>query len=367
MVSKELLPLGAGRTSIPGRFKGESHMQFRTTIRTAGLALALLLASGVARAQYQVTNLVSNQEKTAKFVDPLVANAWGLVRGPATPFWVNDNGTGWSTLYDASGAKVALNVSIPTAGGDGPGTPTGIVFNGSTDFKIKGSPAIFIFATLDGTISGWNPAVNPDTAVIAVKTPGASYTGLANSTKASGNVLLAADNANNKVDIYDATFKLIKSVTDPTVPAGFAPYGIQDFGGLVYVTFAGPGNTVGGVVDIFAEDGTLLKQLASGSPLNQPWGLAIAPKNFGPLSNALLVGNNVSNGTINAFNSVTGQFIGTMKDVSGANVHIDQVWGIDFGGGTTANGETDHLFFTAGPDNYATGLFGEIIFEQPAP
>jgi uncharacterized protein (TIGR03118 family) len=342
-------------------------MQLRTIVVTACLALALLFTSGVARAQYKVTNLVSNQEKTAKFVDPLVVNAWGLVHGPGTPFWVNDNASGWSTLYDASGAKVPLNVLIPTAGGDGPGSPTGIVFNGSTDFKIKGSPAIFIFATLDGTISGWNPSVNPNAAMIAVKIPGASYTGLASSSKSSDNVLLAADNANNKVDIFDANFRLVKSVTDSTIPAGFAPYGIQDFGGLVYVTFAGPGSTVGGVVDIFAEDGTLLKQLTSGSPLNQPWGLAIAPKNFGPLSNALLVSNNVSNGTINAFNSVTGQFIGTMKDVSGANVHIDQVWGIDFGGGTNANGASEHLFFTAGPDNYATGLFGEIIFEQPQP
>lgn len=341
-------------------------MQLRTTAVSACLALALLFTSGVARAQYQVTNLVSNQEKTARTVDPLMANAWGLAAPPNGPWWVNDNGTGWSTLYDSTGVKVPLNVAIPTAGGDGPGTPTGIVFNGSTDFKIKGSAAIFIFATLDGTISGWNPAVNPDTAVIAVPSKGASYTGLAVSTKASGNVLLAADNANNKVDIYDATFHLVKSVTDSTVPAGFTPYGIQDFGGLVYVTFAGPGSTVGGVVDIFAEDGTLLKQLTSGAPLNQPWGLAIAPKNFGPLSNALLVSNNTPTGTINAFNSVTGQFIGTMKDVTGETIHINQLWGIAFGGGTVGvNGATNRLFFTAGPDNYATGLFGEIVFEQP--
>jgi uncharacterized protein (TIGR03118 family) len=342
-------------------------MQLRKIVLTACLALALLFSSGVARAQYQVTNLVSNQEKTAKFVDPLMVNAWGLAYGPGAPFWVSDNGSGWSTLYDASGAKVALNVAIPTAGGDGPGTPTGIVFNGSNDFHIGGSPALFIFATLDGTLSGWNPAVNFNSAIITVTTPGAAYTGLAISTNASGNVLLAADNANNKVDIYDTNFHLVKSFTDSTVPAGFAPYGIQDFGGLVYVSFAGPGSTPGGVVDIYAEDGTLLKQLTTGSPLNQPWGFAIAPKNFGPLSNALLVTNNTPNGTINAFNSVTGQFIGTMKDVNGATIHINQLWGIEFGGGTNANGASDHLFFTAGPDNYATGLFGEIKFQEPTP
>src|ERR1700735_3287972 len=209
-------------------------MRLRTTAVSTCLALALLFTSGVARAQYKVTNLVSNQEKTAKFVDPLMVNAWGLAYLPGSPFWVNDNGSGWSTLYDASGAKVALNVAIPTAGGDGPGSPTGIVANPSADFKIKGSPALFIFATLDGTISGWNPAVNPDTAIIAVPSTGASYTGWAVSTNPSGNFLFAADNANNKVDIFDGNFKLVKSFTDPTVTPGFTPYGIQDFGGLVY-------------------------------------------------------------------------------------------------------------------------------------
>jgi uncharacterized protein (TIGR03118 family) len=340
-------------------------MQLRTTAVTASLALALLFSSGVARAQYQVTNLVSNQEKTARVVDPLMANAWGLAAPPTGPWWVNDNGTGWSTLYDTTGAKVALNVAIPTAGGDGPGTPTGIVFNGSTDFKVKGSPTIFLFATLDGTISGWAPSVNFDTAIIAVPSTGASYTGLAVSTNPSGNFLFAADNANNKVDIFDGNFKLVKSFTDPTVTAGFTPYGIHDFGGLVYVTFAGPGSTSGGFIDIFAEDGTLLKHLTHGAPLNQPFGLAIAPKNFGPFSNTLLISNNSNTGTINAFNSVTGQFVGTLTDATTGNpIHINQIWSIAFGLGVVGvNGSTNHLFFTAGPDNYATGLFGEIIFQ----
>jgi uncharacterized protein (TIGR03118 family) len=340
-------------------------MQIRTTAVTACLALALLFSSGVARAQYQVTNLVSNQEKAAKFVDPLLVNAWGLAAAPGGPWWTSDNGSGWSTLYDSTGAKVSLNVAIPTAGGDGPGSPTGIVFNGSPDFKVKGSPALFIFATLDGTISGWAPSVNPDTAIVAVTTPGASYTGLAISTHPSGNVLLAADTANNKVDIYNATFHLVKSFTDSTVPAGFSVYGIQDFGGLVYVSFASTGTAPGGFIDIFGEDGTLLKQLASGSPLNQPWGFAIAPKNFGPFSNTLLISNNLPNGTIHAFNAVSGQFIGTLTDVStGEPIKINQLWGIAFGLGTPGvDGAANTLFFTAGPDNYATGLFGKITFQ----
>jgi uncharacterized protein (TIGR03118 family) len=335
-------------------------MQFRRSSTGVSLAVALLLGASAANAQYRVSNLVSNQKETARFVDPLVVNAWGLAFATGSPFWVNDNGTGFSTLYDANGTKVPLNVSIPTAGGKGPGQPTGIVANGSTGFKVKGSPAIFIFATLDGTISGWNPAVNPNTAIVEVTTPGASFTGLAISANATENFLFAADNANNKVDIYDQNFKFVKSFTDPTIPTGFAPYGIQDFGGLVYVTFAGPGNTVGGVVDIFGEDGTFLKQLTTAKELNQPWGLAIAPSNFGPLSNTLLVGNNVAAGVINAFNAVTGQFVGTLTDVNGEDIRINQLWGIEFGGGASANGATNQLFFTAGPDNYANGLFGVI-------
>lgn len=341
-------------------------MKPRTIAVTTCFVLVLLFASGVARAQYQVTNLVSNQPNTAKVTDSLLKNAWGLVYGPGSPFWVNDNDTGFSTLYDASGAKVPLNVVVPTASGTGTGSPTGIVFNGSSDFKVKGMPAIFIFATIDGTISGWNPGANPTVAIIGATTPGAVYTGLASTSKTSGNFLFAADTANNKVDIFNATFGLVKSFTDPSVPAGFSVYGIQDFNGLVYVSFASTGTAPGGFIDIFGEDGTLLKQLTSGGPLNQPWGFAIAPDNFGPFSNALLVTNNLPEGTINAFNSVTGQFIGTMKNVNGSVLHINQLWGIEFGGGTPANGFTNHLFFTAGPDNYANGLFGEIIFEaQP--
>jgi uncharacterized protein (TIGR03118 family) len=335
-------------------------MQHRTIVLSASLALALLFGPSVARAQYQVTNLVSNQEKTAKVTDPLLANAWGLVYPPNGPFWISDNTSGWSTLYDANGTKVPLNVLIPTAGGDGPGTPTGIVLNGSNDFKIRGTATVFLFATLDGTISGWAPAVNRDAAIVQITTPGASYTGLAISSKASGNVLLAADNANNKVDIYDGTFKLVKSFTDTTLPAGFAPFGIQDFGGLVYVSFASSSGAAGGFIDIYSEDGTLLKQLANGAPLNQPWGFAIAPRNFGQFSNTLLVSNNTNTGTINSFNAITGQFVGTLKDAAGDPIQIDQLWGIEFGGGAAADGATNQLFFTAGPDNNLTGLFGVI-------
>lgn len=339
-------------------------MRFRTAVVTSSLALALLFSSGVARAQYTNTKLVSNQEKTAKFVDPLLVNAWGLVSSPTSPWWVSDNASGWATLYQGDGAKVPLNVLIPTAGGDGPGTPTGVVFNGTSDFKISGSPAIFIFATLDGTISGWNPAVNPNAAVVAVPSTGAMYTALASSSKASGNFLFAADGNNNRVDIFDSNFKLVRSFTDSSIPSSFGVYGLRDFGGLVYVTYASVTNGSGGFIDIFGEDGTLLKRLTSGKPLNQPWGLAIAPPNFGAFSNTLLVGNNSEAGTINAFNAVTGAFVGTLKNANGDPISINLLWSLSFGSGTAANGATNHLFYTAGADEYATGTFGVIAHQN---
>jgi uncharacterized protein (TIGR03118 family) len=338
-------------------------MQSRTTALAVFLGLSMLFGSSVVHAQYQVTNLVSNQPKTARTTDPLLLNGWGLAFGPGGPFWTSDNGSGFSTLYSAAGTKIPLNVSIPAASGSGPGSPTGIVFNGvASDFNISGGQAVFIFATIDGTISGWVPSLNLTAAMIAVPPTGAVYTGLAISTNPSGNFLFAADAAGGKIDIFDSTFTFRKSFTDSSIPASFGPYGIQDFNGLVYVTYASPA-TAGGFIDIFAEDGTLLKRLAHGAPLNQPWGLAIAPDNFGPFSNTLLVSNNLPVGTIHAFNAVTGQFVGTLKDANNEAIHINQLWGIEFGGGSAADGEVNSLFFTAGPDNYANGLFGVIRFK----
>jgi uncharacterized protein (TIGR03118 family) len=328
---------------------------------TFSLALMLTIVSGTAAAQYQLTNLVSNQVGAAKHVDPLLVNAWGLTYGPGGAFWISDEGSGWSTLYDGNGIAQSLKVLVPTAGGDGPGTPTGVVFNGSQDFQVQGWPAIFLFATLDGTISGWAPQSNFNDALVGVTTPGAVYTGLAITANASGNFLFAADNANNKVDMFDANFHLVTSFTDTNIPTGFAPFGIQDFGGLVYVSFASTSGATGGYIDIYSEAGILLKRLAQGSPLNQPWGFAVAPRNFGSLSNTLLISNNTNSGAINAFNSVTGQFVGTIKDTTNKPIEIDQLWGIDFGGGTANNGALNALYFTAGPNNNLAGTFGKIV------
>ncbi len=336
-------------------------MQRRSLALTVWLGITLVLGSVPALAQYQLTNLASNQVGAAKHTDPLIVNAWGLVHAASSPFWVSDNGSGWSTLYNGTGKAISLRVLIPSTV-NGPGSPTGIVFNGSSDFQFQGWSAVFMFATLDGTISAWAPQVDRNQAFIQVNNSasGAVYTGLAISSKASGNRLFAADVVNNKVDVYDATFNLVTSFTDSGLPAGFTPFGIQDINGVVYVAYANSSGGQGGFIDTFDENGALLKRLVQGGRLNQPWGITIAPPDFGPLSNTLLVSNNTNTGTINAYNPLTGQFVGTVKDTNGKPIVIDQLWGIEFGGGTANNGRKNQLFFTAGPSNNLAGTFGVI-------
>jgi uncharacterized protein (TIGR03118 family) len=353
-------------------------MQRRIIALTACLGLVLMFSSA-ALAQYQLTNLSSNQIKQARHDDPLLVNAWGLVHAPGSPWWVSDNNSGWATLYDNAGNLIKqLKVLIPTAGSgvssaagmNGPGTPTGIVFNGSNDFQVQGWASVFLFSTLDGTISGWAPQSNFNQAIIGVDTSTnknpAVYTGLAISSGATGNFLYAADQANGKVDIYGGNFNFVKSFTDPSLPAGFAPFGVQDINGLVYVTFANVSGANGGFVEVFKEDGTPVspgKPLITGAPLNQPWGITLAPSNFGPLSNALLISNNTNHGAINAFNAASGKFIGTLRDANGKAILVDQLWGIGFGDGMGGNGATNQLFFTAGPSGNLAGTFGVIAFK----
>ena len=325
------------------------------------LGLTLLLMSGTSPAQYRKTNLVSNLPTGAKHQDTQLQNGWGLAYAPGNPFWVSDEYSGLSTLYDGFGVKQSLVVTIPTASGTGVGSPTGIVYNGSQEFKIMNWVSAFIFVTLDGTISGWSH-FSPNAALLAVNNSGsgASYTGLAITSKPSGNRIYAADFNNNKVDVYDGTFKFVTSFTDHNLPAGFAPANIQDINGQLYVAFADTAGGAGGYIDIFGEDGTLVKTLIQGAPLNQPWGMAVAPSNFGPLSNTLLVVNNLNVGVINGFDLSTGAFVGTIKNKVGKPIKINQLWGIEFGGGSAANGKTNQLFFTAGPKNGVNGLFGVI-------
>ncbi|MGA8764852.1 MAG: TIGR03118 family protein [Candidatus Sulfotelmatobacter sp.] len=334
------------------------HFLGRTLALTAFLALVVTLISSMAVAQYQMTNLTSDLTGKAKHTDPLLKNAWGLAYSPNAPFWVSDEASGKSTLYDGMGNPQSLQVTIPPTSGTGPGTPTGIVYNGSQEFKIDSWVSVFLFATLDGTISGWS-SFSPTLALIGVRSPGAVYTGLAITSKTSGNFLFAADAANNKVDVYDGSFNLVKSFTDPAIPAGFAPFGIQDIAGKVYVSFASTTGGSGGYIDIFTEAGTLTKHFAHGAPLNQPWGFALAPATFGTLSNTLLISNNTSTGTINGYNVTTGKLVGTIQNSAGKNITINGLWGIEFGGGSSSNGQKNQLFFTAGP-NDTDGYFGLI-------
>jgi uncharacterized protein (TIGR03118 family) len=330
----------------------------------AVLGLMLSLAASTAFAQHYVNSMLVKNLAPAKHVDPQMINPWGLVYGPGSPFWVSDAGSGFSTLYDGTGVKQSLVVTIPPASGTGPGSPTGIAYNGSSEFKIMNWTSAFLFDTLDGTISGWSH-FDPNNALIGVNNSGSgtSYTGLAITSKPSGNLLYAADFAHNKVDVYNGTFQFVTSFTDTNLPAGFAPFGIQDIGGKVYVAFAATNGGAGGYIDIFQENGAFVKTLISGAPLNQPWGFAVAPANFGPLSNTLLISNNTNTGTINGFNLTTGAFVGTIVNSIGKPIKINQLWGIEFGGGTPSNGKTNQLFYTAGPKNNLNGLFGVISFK----
>jgi uncharacterized protein (TIGR03118 family) len=321
---------------------------------SAALVIALSVISTSAFAQYTVSKLVSNQAGKAMHQDTSLVNAWGISYAPTGPFWVSDNGTGLSTLYNATGVKQSIVVTIPPSTA-GTGSPTGQVYNATSGFVVsqggKSGAALFIFATFDGTISGWSPSVNATSAVIAVNNTGAWYTGLAMGTNGGANYLFAADNLNNKVDIYNSSFQLVSSFTDPNLPAGSAPYNVVNIEGQLYVTFTNGSGT--GVVDIFDTAGNKVKTFISGGKLHSPWGVALAPANFGAVSNALLVGN-LGDGFINVYNATTGKHIGTSK------VSFSGLWSLIFGGGSANNGQTNQLFLTSGPGGYADGLF-EVV------
>ena len=354
-------------------------------ILTVPVLIALTITA--ASAQYIRTDLVSNQPGVAPVTDPNLVNAWGLVALGGSPWWTSDNGTGDSSLYNAMGQPVIASggttnfVTVPPAPSSPAGTlgtPTGIVGNistNATDFTImednRSGRSIFIFATLDGTISGWNPTVglaDPTTgathATIAANRSdvGASYTGLAIATNQAGQTFLyAADGGpNRRVDIFDGTFSLVKSFSDPAIPRNFTPYGIQTVNGNIWVTFTALNKAQGGFVDVFDTEGNLVKHFAAHGPLHSPWGIALAPADFGPMSNAILISNNISRGRINAFNPETGQFLGPLRDANNKVIEVDNIWALQFGHDGGSNGAHNQLFFTAGPDSYANGLFGVI-------
>jgi len=335
-----------------------------------GLAL-----SGIASAQkYSQTNLVSDIPGLAATTDPNLVNAWGIAFSPGSPVWINDNGTGLATLYTGTGSIVPLVVTIPPPPGGSGSAPTGIVFNGGgafnvTENNVSGS-SLFIFATEDGTISGWSPGVDLFNAIVAVDNSnggtGAVYKGLAIGTAGNGTFIYANNFHSGSVEMYDSNFTWVKSFTDTDLPPGYAPFGIQNINNKLYVTFAlqdedkhddvsGPGH---GFLDVFDLDGNKLKRLLSHGELNSPWGLALAPANFGKFSGDLLVGN-FGNGHINAFRITDGAARGHMLRPNGQTLAIDGLWGLKFGNDAAA-GPSNTLLFTAGPNDEADGLFGSL-------
>jgi uncharacterized protein (TIGR03118 family) len=317
---------------------------------------------------YTQLNLVSDGAVPAAHIDPDLKNPWGISFGPTSPFWISDNGSGLSTLYNGSGAKQGLVVTIPPPGG---ATPTGTVFNGAAG-NFMGDR--FLFATEDGTIAGWQGGT-----VATLRVPnagGAVYKGLA----LDGVRIYATDFAGGKVDVFDSSYSPVAlgagAFTDPNLPAGYAPFGIQNLGGTLYVTYAfkkpgtiddqaGPGF---GFVDTYDANGNFIQRLISGdpgnpsSPLNSPWGVALAPASFGDLASLLLVGN-FGDGRINAFDPATGAFVDTLRDKNGNPIVIDGLWGLDFGNGGTGF-DAKKLYFTAGPNDESDGLFGSL---EPVP
>ena len=362
--------------------------------------------------RYVVTPLTADLPGVAPNTDPVLQNAWGVAFTPgASPFWIADNATGCSTLYDGAGVPqppTPLRVKIPLPGGSVPNTacqmvdpknpptnaaPTGLVWNPTTTFLVpgtvsasnpNGTPATFIFDTEDGTISAWagglanlNPPLPADEAVLAVdnSSSNAVYKGLVFGTNPHGVFLYATDFHNAKIDVFAAnagngfrpatSTEIPGSFTDPDIPDGFAPFGIQNINGDLFVTYAkqklpdkhddqaGPGN---GFVDVFDTDGNLLQRFASRGSLNSPWGVARASFAFGRFSGDILVGN-FGNGKINVFDS-RGRFLSALRDVNDKPIKIDGLWTLTLGGGR--NSSSDTLYFTAGPNDETDGLFGTI-------
>lgn len=329
------------------------------------LAFAVAASPAAVFAQYTVTNLVSDGFVPALHTDPNLVNGWGISSSPSGPFWVSDNGTWLSTVYDTHGNNFNLNVKIKDSSNGNFGPVSGQAFNGTSGFKIGGKSTHFLFATEDGTISGWTGGGTTESQLAIVKN-GASYKGLAIGTDASNNnYLFATDFAHGTVDRYDSNFHLTSAnFLDPTLPTGFDPYNVSVIGGKVYVTYAmnngnnDSGGTTGGFVDEFNMDGTFVKRLASGGTLDQPWGLAIAPSTFKGFAGDLLVGN-FGDGTINAFNFSTGHYDGQLTDVHGNVIHIDGLWGLINGNGGLG-GAKSAIYFAAGPGDENHGLFGAI-------
>jgi uncharacterized protein (TIGR03118 family) len=322
---------------------------------------------------YVVTTLVADNGVAPVRADANLVNGWGLAALPTSPWWVADNGTDTSTLYDGTGAPRPLVVTVD-------GGPTGLIANSTTDFSVTGGGvsgvARFIFATEAGTIRGWSPTVPAASSTVTEigadrSSVGAIYKGLATGSVDGKNYLYAADFHNGRIDVFDGTFTLQDwkhAFRDRWLPRGYAPFNIQNLGGLVFVTYAKQdadkedeiAGRHKGFVDAFTESGRFAGRVASRGALNAPWGLAWAPADFGRFSGDLLVGN-FGDGTINAY-AITQhgwRFDGTLRDGDHKVISIDGLWALAFGNGSAA-GPLNSLYFTAGPNDEKDGAFGSI-------
>src|SRR5436309_4521969 len=351
----------------------------KTITALAGLCLAFIMSATPAAAGsggYVETDLASDIPGRAPQTDSSLVNPWGLVRGPTTPWWTSDNGTGLSTLLKADGTRfpVPFNpVNVPMADCSGTGTPTGIVFDGSGSFNFTDCTGTarhgrFMFSTEDGSIVAWDA---PMTTAVTVVGPSSAavYKGLAIGTNSQGMFLYAANFRAGTVDVFDTNFHhvtLAGSFSDRGIKSGFAPFGIANLGGQIYVTYAkqdatlhddvaGPAN---GFVDVFDTNGNLVRRAATRGRLNSPWGVAIAPAGFGRFSGDLLVGN-FGDGRINVIDPVTGEFLDQLRDANNRAITIDGLWGLIVGNGGFG-GDPAQVYFPAGPDDETHGLFGSL-------
>jgi uncharacterized protein (TIGR03118 family) len=342
----------------------------KTTLAT----LVALAATPAAAASFTQTNLVSDGAIPAAVTDPNLKNAWGISYSPTGDFWVSDNATGLTTLYNGAGAITPLVVTIPAAGGGtGTGTPTGQVYYAGSGFTVtegaNTGPSVFMFATEDGTISGWNPNVDSAKAIVAIdnSAKNAVYKGLTLYTDASlKTYMLVTDFHNNEIDVFDTGFAPVATFRDTKMPADYAPYNVAAIGSKIYVTYAkqdkakhdsvsGPGL---GAVEEIDVTGKVHARFMGGK-LNAPWGLAIGPAGFGPFANHLLVGN-FGDGRITGFHGrlKQGQQV---KGANGKPISIDGLWGLIPGNGG-AGGNAADIYFAAGPNGEADGLFGALAY-----
>lgn len=354
---------------------------FSFLLATLSILLSTACLASSLASSYNVHNLVSDGAFPADHIDPDLINPWGLAFGVTNPVWIANQGTGTSTIYNGLGVKLPLTVTIPPANG-GTGSPTGMVFNNTNNFVVsandKSAPSVFIFATEDGTISAWAPSVDPNNAILMVKSDPArktaDYKGLTRAANGTDGLLLAANFFTGQIDVFDKAFNPVEmpdgAFTDPFLPEGYAPFNVQNINGAIFVCYAkqdeakedavlGPGL---GVVDVYDVNGHFINRVATGGNLNAPWGITLAPANFGSYSNHLLIGN-FGDGKINVYSPVTYSFVGQLSNAAGAPITIDGLWSLGFGNGYN-NQPTDTLYFTAGPNDETHGIYGKIELQH---